>query len=270
MFTDCDRENCSSRYHDSQVQMKIEVDIDPVIVLPKASAISLSRLIFVLNSSEKDTIRDTLTSSTTPSLNVTSTVPQELERLFILNPLRSWKVVATVKDAKDSVIHKDSATTEVLYAGDKVQVNLSLSSRYTEYVATLNSPDSISSATPGTVKQVLHLNRLILSVDGVIKVDSFATPSPYFTPLGTVILPYDYLTAGSHTIKLSAYGPMGSWDVSNPLFSGATTINVGAGADSATPFILYWVGPTSGTGSISVTIGKIGKVIVNTTIPGLL
>src|SRR6185295_14140280 len=119
-------------------------------------------------------------------------------------------------------------------------------------------------------KQVLHLNHLVLKVDGVIKVDSFATPGPYFTPLATSILSYDYVTVGSHVIQLLAYGPMYAWNVSNPLFSGSTTINVATGVDNTTPLTLAWVGPTTGTGSLSAAIGKVGKVTVTGTLPGTI
>jgi len=107
-----------------------------------------------------------------------------------------------------------------------------------------------------------------LTIDNVVKVDSTASPGPYFTPLATASLSYDYVKTGSHVIRLTAYGPLYSWDVANPLFSGTTTINVGAGVDSTVPLTLLWVGPTTGTGHINATIGKIGKVTVNGLLPG--
>jgi hypothetical protein len=180
-------------------------------------------------------------------------------------------VVAVVKDAKDSITNKDSATTPVLLSGDTAHVSLNLSSIFTMYEARfLTIPDSISSLTPGTVKEVLHINRLTLAIDTVVKVDSTATPGPYFTPLATAILSYDYVKVGSHAIKLMAYGRLGTSTVSNPLYSGTTTINVAAGADSTVPLTLTWIGSTTGIGNISATIGKIGKVTVTAALPGTI
>ena len=111
--------------------LSIRVGVDPVNALKKSSTISLSKLIVVLTSSASDTLRDTITSSTSPSLSATSTTAQTISKNYTLNPLRTWKVVATTKDSRDSIIHRDSATTPVLYDADTVAVNLSLSSRFT-------------------------------------------------------------------------------------------------------------------------------------------
>ena len=249
--------------------INMRLGVDPVRVLAKTNTISLSKLIVVLTSNTLDTIRDTITSGTTPSLSATATSAQTIVKNYTLKPLRTWKLVATTKDLNDSVIHRDSATTPVLNIADTANVSLSLSSRFTMYDAKfLTLPDSVSSSVSGTTKQVLNLNRLVLKVDGVTKVDSTVSPGPYFTKLATAVLSYDYITAGSHSIQLLAYGPMYSWDVANPLYSGTQTINVGAGSDSTVAMTLSWVGPTTGTGHISAVIGKVGKVTVNGTLPG--
>ena len=250
--------------------LHIRVGVDPVHnVLAKTTTISLSKLIVVLTSSALDTIRDTITTSTSPALSATSTTAQTVAKNYTLKPLRTWKVVATTKDSKDSVIHRDSATTPTLNVADTANISLSLSSRFSMYEAQfLSIPDSISSSTSGTTKQVLHLNRLVLIVDGVTKVDSTVAPGPYFTALATAVLSYDYVTVGSHTIQLLAYGPMYSWNVANPLYSGSVVINSTAGVDATQPLTLSWVGPTTGTGSLSATVGKVGKVTVTGTLPG--
>jgi len=251
--------------------LHMRVGVDPVRELAKTNTISLAKLIVVLTSNTLDTIRDTITSGTTPALSATSTAAQTIVKNYTLKPLRTWKLVATTKDTKDSVIHRDSATTSILYAADTANISLSLSSRFSMYDAKfLTLPDSISSSVSGTYKQVLNLNRLVLKVDGVTKVDSTVNPGPYFTKLATAVLSYDYVTAGSHSIQLLAYGPMYSWNVANPLFSGTQTINVGAGNDSTVAMTLSWVGPTTGTGHLSAVIGKVGKVTVNGTLPGTI
>lgn len=249
--------------------LHIRVGVDPVNTLAKTTTISLNKLIVVLTSSTQDTIRDTITSSTTPALSATSTVAQTILKNYTLKPLRTWKVIATTKDLKDSVIHKDSATTPALNAADTANVTLTLSSHFSMYDAKfLTIPDSISSSVSGTTKQVLHLNRLVLIVDGVTKVDSTVSPGPYFAALATAVLSYDYVTVGSHTIQMLAYGPMFSWNTASPLYSGSVVINSTAGVDATQPLTLSWVGPTTGTGHLSATIGKVGKVTVNGTLPG--
>ena len=249
--------------------MHIRVGVDSVHNLAKTTTISLNKLIIVLTSSTQDTLRDTITTSTTPALSATSTTAQTITKNYTLKPLRTWKVIATTKDLKDSVIHRDSATTPALTAADTANVTLTLSSKFSMYDAKfLTIPNSISSSVSGTTKQVLHLNRLVLVVDGVTKVDSTVSPGPYFTALATAILSYDYVTVGSHTIQLLAYGPMYSWNTANPLYSGSVVINSTAGNDATQALTLAWVGPTTGTGHIAATIGKVGKVTVNGTLPG--
>ncbi len=127
----------------------------------------------------------------------------------------------------------------------------------------LNIPDSISSNTAGTVKQVINVNRLVLKVDGIIQADSSKT---YFTPNTTSVLTFDYVTAGSHSIQLLVYGQL----VGNTnwlLYSGTTTINVSGGNDSTVTFPLTWIGPITGVDSTSIIIGKVGKVTLNGTLP---
>jgi photosystem II stability/assembly factor-like uncharacterized protein len=73
---------------------------------------------------------------------------------------------------------------------------------------------------------------------------------------------------GPRLVTLEVYGPMGSW--SGPLFSGSKYINVAAGVNVTIPLTLKWVGPSGGTGSISATLGKVGKVTINGTLPGTI
>ena len=240
----------------------MRVGLDPVnIVLSKTSTISLGKLIIVFTSNGHDTLRDTITSSTIPALNTSSTSPQVISKYYSLKPLRIWKAVVSVKDSRDSLIHKDSTTTPVLHVQDTAAVSLNLSSKFSMYQARyLTLPDSIGSPSAGTVKVKLNLNRLVLKIDDVIVCDSTATPGPYFASGSTHILSYDYVSAGSHSVQLLAYGPLNSWNTANPLYSGTSTINVTQGLDSTVAMTLNWVGPTTGMGSLSVTIGKMGAV----------
>lgn len=52
------------------------------------------------------------------------------------------------------------------------------------------------------------------------------------------------------------------------LYSGSSTFSVSAGNDDTRAVALGWVGPTTGTGKLTVTLGKVGEVIVNGSVPG--
>jgi hypothetical protein len=250
-----------------EVAVKIRMGVGSVNSLRKSSVITLDNLVITLSSSSNDTIRDTITSSTTPSLNPVSTTGQTILKNYTLTALRSWKIVVVSRDALDSVIHRDSSTIPALYAGDTAVVNLNLSSRFTMYEARfLTLPDSIQSATPSQPKQELCINRLVLKIDGVAVRDS--TSSPCFDSLATHTLAYDYVAIGNRNVEMVAYGPMNYWPIDSALFRGDTDIDVGSGIDSTVSLNLSWVGPTTGVGSIEVDLGKVGKVTVNGTLPG--
>jgi hypothetical protein len=74
--------------------------------------------------------------------------------------------------------------------------------------------------------------------------------------------------SGPRLVEMLAYGPLGQWNVADPLFSGSKYVNVAAGLDATVPLILNWTGPTSGTGTINATLGRVGKVTINGTLPG--
>lgn len=281
-FFGCAKSNSltNSSPGDSPVVMNLKVGIGKVGILAKpagmqggalskTSSISLAKLIFELTSNTGDTLRDTLTTSSSPvSINAVSTSPQTIVKDYSgLKPLRSWKLVATTRDVNDSIIQKDSVVSPILYAGDTVDISLNLNSRYSMYDAKfLAIPDSISSSVPGTVKQELIINRLVFKIDGVAQADS--TQGGGFTPLDTAILSYDYVTVGSHNVTLEAWGRINPLHADSLLFTGTQNINAGTGLDSGVAFNLGWVGPTTGTGHISATIGKVGKITVNGALPG--
>jgi hypothetical protein len=200
-------------------------------------------------------------------LSAVSTSQQVLEKFYNLSISRTWKAVVTVRDSRDSVTHRDSATTGVLAAADTADINVNLVSKFVMYQAKfLTIPDSIGSSAPGTAKQKLQLNRFLFKIDGVTVRDSSVAPG-FFAAGGTYTLYYDYVTPGSHTIQLQAFGPMNSWEETNPLYSGSTTVDLAAGIDSTVALTLNWVGPTTGGGSLAVTIGKMGTLTANGTLP---
>lgn len=254
---------------EEDVAVRLRMGLGSVNELNKVALIKMNKLVIVYTSNANDTIRDTITGSSSPFLDSVSTTGQTVVKHRALKALRSWKIVVTSRDRLDSVIHRDSAIIPVMYAGDTAVVNLNLSSRFTMYEAKfLSLPDSIQSATPGQPKQNLCINRLVLKVDGAIVRDSVATPC-FAKGIGSShTLAYDYVRVGNRNIELLAYGPMNSWNVALPLFSGTTTVNAGAGVDMTVNLNLDWVGPTTGAGHIDVQLGRVGKVLVNGTLPG--
>jgi photosystem II stability/assembly factor-like uncharacterized protein len=203
MFTGCLH---SARNQDSSSPvLSLRMGVSGVNALGKSSVITLDKLVIVISSSANDTILDTLTSSTTPSLNTVSTSPQVLTKNYVLPALRTWKIVVTSRDVLDSAIHRDSAVSPVLYAGDTGVVSLDLSAKFSMYDARfLTIPDSIASST-GTHKQILTINRLVLKINDAVVRDSTATPGPFFTALSTHALTYDYVSyaTGSWTAVTS-------------------------------------------------------------------
>ncbi len=254
---------------EENVAVRLRMGLGSVNELNKVALIKMNKLVIVYTSNANDTIRDTITGSTSPALDSVSTTGQTVVKNRALKALRSWKIVVTSRDRLDSVIHRDSAVVPVMYAGDTAVVNLNLSSRFTMYEAKfLSLPDSIQSATPGQPKQNLCIKRLVLKVDGAIVRDSVASPCFAKGVGSSHTLAYDYVRVGNRNIELLAYGPMNSWDESLPLFKGTTAVNAGAGVDLTVNLNLNWVGPTTGTGRINVQLGRVGKVLVNGTLPG--
>jgi hypothetical protein len=236
------------------------VELGKVGALSKGSTISLQKLILtaVSAATPADTVKDTSTISGNSAVTVM--------RTLTLKPLRNWVINAKTLDAKDSVIHSGVSASFFVKPSDTSAVSLTLASRFTMYQANFNSlPDSISSSTSGTGKDKLNLNRLVLKIDGIIKDDSILA-SGFYAGGQNVTEDFDYITTGTHTVTLEAYGALHTF--SGMLYTGTTTFNVAAGVDDTKTVTLNWVGPTTGSGKLTVTIGKVGKVIVNGTVPG--
>ena len=235
------------------------VSLGKVGVLSKSNTINLQKLILtaVSGASPADTVRDT----TTVSGNAAVTVVRSLT----LKPLRNWTLSAKTLDSRDSVIHTGSTSPFFVYPADTASVSLNLASKFSMYQANFNSlPDSISSSTSGTGKDKLNLKRMVLKVDGVAMDDSIA--ATYFTGGASIPLYFDYVTVGTHTITLEAYGDLHAF--SGLLYTGTATYTTTAGSDATQSVTLAWVGPTTGTGKLTVTLGKIGKVTMNGALPG--
>lgn len=240
--------------------VKSTIVLGKVGVLSKSSSISLQKLILtaVSSATPADTVRDTATVSGNSQVTVL--------RVLTLAPLRNWTITAVSKDAKDSVIHQGATASFFVKPADTAEVTLNLASRFSMYEARFNSlPDSISSSVSGTGKDKLNLNRVTLLVDGVVKADS-TLPSGYFSGNQNVTVFWDYIAPGSHTITLEAYGALHNY--TGKLYSGSSTFTSTAGTDDTRSVTLNWVGPTTGTGKLTVTVGKVGKVTINGGLPG--
>jgi hypothetical protein len=240
--------------------VKSTIVLGKVGVLSKSSSISLQKLILtaVSSATPADTVRDTATVSGNAQVTVL--------RVLTLAPLRNWTVTAKSLDAKDSVIHQGATASFFVKPADTAEVTLNLTSRFSMYEARFNSlPDSISSSVSGTGKDKLNLNRVSLLVDGVVKADSILA-STFFSGNQNVTVFWDYITPGSHTITLEAYGVLHNY--TGKLYSGSSTFTSTAGSDDTRSVTLNWVGPTTGTGKLTVTIGKVGKVTINGGLPG--
>lgn len=240
--------------------VKSTIVLGKVGVLSKSSSISLQKLILtaVSSATPADTVRDTATVSGNAQVTVL--------RVLTLAPLRNWTVSAKSLDAKDSVIHQGATASFFVKPADTAEVTLNLASRFSMYEARFNSlPDSISSSVSGTGKDKLNLNRVTLLVDGVVKADSVLA-STFFSGNQNVTVFWDYITPGSHTVTLEAYGVLHNY--TGKLYSGSSTFTSTAGTDDTRSVTLNWVGPTTGTGKLTVTIGKVGKVTINGGLPG--
>ncbi|HLP40355.1 MAG TPA: hypothetical protein VK465_02505 [Fibrobacteria bacterium] len=237
--------------------VKSDIVLGKVGVLAKVAAIDLRTVRFTLVSSTGDTLRDSATASGSGQVILTKT--------WTLKPLRNWTIHAKSHDAKDSVIHTGYTASFRMDPADTVSVNLSLASRFTMYEARFQDlPDSISSTVSGTGKAKVNLSRVTLKVDDVIRADSLK--ANYFAGNQAVTLFYDYITVGSHTVVLEASGKLN--DFEGVLYRGTATFNVASGSDETRTVVLEWVGPTTGTGTLTVTLGRVGKVLVNGTLPG--
>ncbi len=242
--------------------VKSSVMLGKVGALGKGSAINLQKLIVtaVSSATPADTVRDTATISGNDAVTVL--------RTLTLKPLRNWVISAKSLDTKDSVIHSGSTASFFVKPADTSGVTLNLTSRFSMYQANFNSlPDSISSSTSGTGKDKLKLNRVLLKVDGVIMSDSVLA-SGFYAGGQNVSVFFDYITPGTHTVTLEAFGVLNTY--TGILYSGASSFTVAAGIDDTKAVTLNWMGPTTGTGKLTVVIGKVGKVIVNGTLPGTI
>lgn len=236
-----------------------EVSLGKVGALAKSATINLDMLILTLtsNAAPPDTVHDTISVSG----NAQITVSRSLQ----LKPLRAWTLSARTLDVRDSTVHQGITAPFLVKPGDTVVVSLNLASRFSMYEARFNDlPDSVGSSVSGTSREAVRFKKLVMKVDGAVRADS--TAPAYFGKGQVVKLIFDYITPGSHSVVLEAHGELNRY--SGILYSGTGSFDVAPGADETRAVTLAWAGPTTGTGKLTVVIGKVGKVVINGTLPG--
>jgi len=246
--------------------------------LAKGSQISLAKVIVVLTAagSPADTIRDTIVPGQ-QGFTANSAINQTIDSVYVLKALRNWKVVITVKDAKDSVTHRDSITpaaNNFTRIGDTVTVSFgTLSPKYQQYRAVFPAlPDSITT-TATSNKQAVRFSRLVMRVDGKIVKDSLL--AGYFNGGAADTIDYDYIAPGNHTIRLAAYGSLlnaaGAVILTDTLFVNQGSFTSTAGVDDAQSLTLNWTNPQNNKGSesVTVTVGKVGRTTVTGSTSGV-
>lgn len=228
-------------------------------VFAKRSSINVNRLILEFSNnagySKKDTTSISVPQGSTDTIN---------KIIDSLPALRTYKVVVRTLDLLDSVIHKDS-TTFVILPKDTVNVTLNLASLFTIYEANfLNIPDTVQSGTGE--KSSIKVDSLVVFLDASAVADSSVKPSA-FAKGSNIKVTFDYVKVGSHDVKLEAFGTIN--DYTGVLYRGTKTISFG-NSDATEVITMNWVGPITGTGSLEVRIGKIGKITANVTLPGTI
>lgn len=236
--------------------------VTKIKALQKRAAINVDQLILQLtnNATPPDTINDTT------AISIPQGSADTISKIFDdIAALRTWKVVAKTNDALDSVIHWDS-TTFVVYPADTTEITLDLLPLFSVYEANfLSIPDTVQSGTGE--KSPVGLDSLVIYMDGNAVADSSVKPL-FFVDGSNVKLSFDYVSIGTHSVKLEAYGTIN--DFTGLLYQGTTSLTFSAGVDDVQSVTMNWVGPTTGTGTIEVTIGRIGKVTANGTLPGTI
>jgi hypothetical protein len=235
--------------------LKVAIHMDRVGALSKAmkaTEIEMTNLCITLYADGQPTVYDTI--------QLTGGSYERTERktypgLVAYNDgqLVQWTLYVEARDQRDQVIHyKD--TSFVIPPLDTANITLVLSAQYSMLVANyFPIRDSVT--------------RCELLVDYGTAADS---SFPKQSRIGdTVALTYDYLTADpwgmviSHNITLNVYGDYEGNEAL--LYTGDTNIGVISGEDANYYVALTFVGPGAFPGALTmvVTLGKVGKVIIN-------
>jgi hypothetical protein len=272
----------------AHVKMKIRLgrvdsrtDTDPN-VLNKGSSIRVQSLTVSFISNLEDTVRDTVTA-TGAGLNANSFLSDSVTINVNLRALRWWNVQVETRDQNDSIVHQGSAGPFASKGGQTMNITLpELDSRYLMYEAHYKLPHEIYAnglVDTERVIQKIYFYRLVLEIDGAVVQDSSTLTPPvtvpgtrfiyadtskvrgaqgklFFKPdrggadTATHVQAYQYVKAGGHTFKMSAYGYLEGDSIggTNPrlLFQGQADIKINqTGAPSEEEVKLDYKGPGS-------------------------
>jgi hypothetical protein len=272
------------------VKMKIRLgrvdsrtDADPNVSLSKGSSIQVQSLRVTFISNLEDTVRDTV-FALNGGLKVKNFLSDSVAINVSLRALRWWNVEIETRDQNDSIVHKGTAGPFASKGGQTMDITVpELDSRYLMYEAHYKLPPEIfpnlDTLTTDTVKQKIYFYRLVLEIAGAKVGDSssfspavtapgtrfiyadtsklkgaqgklFFKPNRGGTDTATHVQAYEYVKAGSHKFKMSAYGYLEGDNFSSAtprlLFQGEADIKINqTGAPSEEEVKLDYKGPGS-------------------------
>ena len=252
------------------------------ISLKKGSSLQIQTLIIKFTSNLSDTVCDTVTALE-QGLSTTGFLGDSVLVNVSLRALRWWNIAIETRDQNDSIVHQGTSGSYATQgAGQIMDITLPvLTSRYLSYEARYVLPEVIYAkglADTQRVSQRIYFCELVLQIDGDTIRDSssfnpnitspgarfiYADPSKlknslgkmFFKPNGkgndtaTHVQSYEYVRAGSHEFKMSAYGYLEGDSIGRTprlLFQGKDSIDVlKTGVPEETAVKLDWIGPGS-------------------------
>jgi len=224
----------------------VTINLARVGALAKSADISMRMLYLSAHAADEDTVRDSVSLSGHAQYTVAL---QFLE----LAASKRWHLSATAVDVKGIVVYGDTASF-VVTPGATHNVNLTLAARYSMLVANFYPiRDSVTSVA--------------LYVGEELAADS---SFPKHALRGdTVALAYGYLPASpsgtSVAVQLDARGDYFG-QPNTLLYRGVGTFFVRSGKDTAYNLTMQWAHPSPpppGQANIQVTLGAIGRAIIN-------
>jgi hypothetical protein len=268
----CLNDSATKGSQDGSLSIKLSVPDVNKSGLRKGATITLEKMIVTLTSTvgADSVIRDTITPGEDGFVSL-ATESQTVSKSYSVKPLRGWTLTVTTLDINDSVIHFASKLADSIKVGEARPVTISLTSRFTMYVAKFTLPDSIGSAT-GTFRQKLNINRFVMVLDGdtVRDTTKLGGPGSYFASApASHLVDFDYVRADTtHVLKLYVYGDLFNWPAGKPLYGDSVVI---APTDTLKTPSLAYTGPGSATDTtggsqgggakidpLSIEIGKVG------------
>jgi hypothetical protein len=256
------------------------------------TGIVLEKLVVTMTSSigTDAVIRDTVLADT-GDFSSNSAVAQAFSKQYSVKSLRSWTIEIKTIDENGVTVHIDTKTAADLGIGEVRGLVFNLKSKYMVYAAKFTLPDSLASSDPlVTMKQALYVNRFMMVIGGDTVRDSSATSGGYFakSPAEHYLL-WNYVdTAVGQSVELYVFADSTrmadssggwTWPKDKPIFGDTIVVTK---IDSTYSPELPWSGPGSpndpdynpanpGGGKVGLTIniGAVGRVDINTTTGGL-